>query len=177
MKTENACLVVLDSRQERVLFLYNRFQFENPPENKDPEPLTLFNTHGLMFRSNGSYMCRIGPLGIGAYKDIEMNGNRMLGLPEPTIPHEAVSKLYADRKLQTTGILNNEGQIPPVERDMSKSGFIVIASSVLNPRSRPVNVFNSQTPGLLKNGQLEMTVMKLGYKSPALAPCKYGRLD
>ena len=72
-----------------------------------------------------------------------MNNNRILFLTSPTYPHEAVSKNYVDRKFYTLSFLSYEGQIPPLERAHSKTGFITNSSSRLDHFHEGWTAFNS----------------------------------
>ena len=59
--------------------------------------VSLESTHGLLVKCRGEDICLIGDLSeIIIYKVIGMNLNRITNLPIPTLPHEAVNKLYVD---------------------------------------------------------------------------------
>jgi len=77
-------------------------------------------------------VCQLGtvddPSEIIFYKDVRMNSNRITNLPPPTLPHEAVKKLYVGgtpRKIFNDYVpkLRSFG---PAKND--KFGFIVTAS-------------------------------------------------
>jgi len=63
------------------------------------------------------------------YKVIRMNSHSITSLPIPTLPHEAVNKLYVDSNSRK--IL--QGYVPPLRsmgsRNKIKLGFIATASS------------------------------------------------
>ena len=77
------------------------------------------------------------------YLQSHKNGcNRITNLPIPTLPHEAVSKLYVDSNSRK--ILH--GYVPPLRsmggRNNVKLGFIATASSQLNNDYKTSNAFN-----------------------------------
>jgi len=77
-----------------------------------------------------------------------MNSKRITNLPAPTLPHEAVNKVYVDgtqRKIFHGYVLNLRSY-GSVKND--KFGFIVTASSCFNDSFHPVTGFN----GLYRSG-------------------------
>jgi len=96
-------------------------------------------------KTNNLNVCRLGtvddPPEIIFYKDVRMNSNRITNLPAPTLPHEAVNKLYVDgtpRKI-FHGYVQNLRSFGPVKND--KFGFIVTASSYAGDSFHPAHAF------------------------------------
>ena len=117
----------------------NQLQFQKAPlgQVRDQRPLTFETSHGLLIKTRNQDICHIGfrnssPI-IRIYKNIEMNNNRLLYLDNPVYPHEAIPKHYVDDKFANLAFLIYEGHIPPLERSMSKTGFIASCSSRYSP--------------------------------------------
>ena len=103
-------------------------------------------------KTNNLDVCQLGtvhdPSEIIFHKDVRMNSNRTTNLPVPTLPLEAVNKLYVDgtpRKI-FHGYVPNLRSHGPVKND--KFGFIVTASSYFNDTFHAVHAFN----GLYRSG-------------------------
>jgi len=116
------------------------------------EPVVLYTYNGFLVKTNSVHVCQLGtvddPSEIIFHKDVRMNSNRITNLPVPTLPHEAVNKLYVDgtpRKI-FHGYVPNLRSHGPVKND--KFGFIVTASSYFSDSFHPIHAFN----GLCRSG-------------------------
>ena len=74
-----------------------------------------------------------------------MNNYRLLFLNNPVYPHEAVTKSYVDQKFANLSFLHYEGHIPPLECQMSKTGFIASSSSRYSPFNDAWFAFSTQS--------------------------------
>ena len=125
----------------------NRLQFRLANRTRYQGPITLETTHGFMVRVRNENVCQMGtkanPPMIMIHKNITMNSHKIRHLAEPTLPHEAATKDYVDRKVDLLPILSYDGHIPPLEANTSKTGFIVHASSYCDNDHQPWMAFNS----------------------------------
>ena len=111
------------------------------------EPVVLYTDNGFLVKARNQDICQLGtvddPSEIIFHKDVRMNSNRITNLPVPTLPHEAVNKLYVDgtpRKILHGYVPNLRSSSANAPND--KFGFIVTASSNHSTHFLPINAFN-----------------------------------
>jgi len=126
------------------------------------EPVVLYTDNGFLIKTKNSDVCQLGTVDDPSeknifHKDVRMNSNRITNLPVPTLPIEAMNKLYVDghfpRKI-FHGYVPNLSSFRSMKYD--KFGFIVTASSYCSSSFHPVHAFNGlYRPGDAAEGDLK----------------------
>lgn len=125
----------------------NQLQFAVIPAEQTQTPVTLETTHGFLVRAAGHNVCWLGnadnPSSINIYTNVFMNRSTTIkNLVDPTDPGDAATKNYVD-----LAAAQQQGYIPPLGENNSKTGFVVTASSFLSQQHAPYMAFNPLLTG------------------------------
>ena len=117
--------------KEFIILLGNR---ENNVHYSPTKPITLESIDGVLVRVGSNNVCQFST-------NINVFNNKITQLSEPTDAQDAATKQYVDDNKTKITSLCYDGHIPPLGRNVSKTGFIAEASSYFSENFQPYMAF------------------------------------